>query len=158
MNRQIPLKVIRSSLLFFAIFVGLMVTITLLVLLFWGIPKNDLRSQLPAILIWAGFVYGLCALALMIRHFLRNKVSSKQETVQGKQPTRKIIRSGLLLFAIITMLSGTFSLFIISLNFFTRGDLPDQPFMALVATSILNYSFATILLLVRSKFFKKNIN
>lgn len=160
MNRQIPLKIIRSSLLLFSIFVGLIGTITLLVLLFWGIPKNDLRSHLPAILIWAGFVYGLCAVALMIRHFLRNKVSSKQETVQGKQPTRKrkIIRSGLLLFAIITMLSGTFSLFIISLNFFTKGDLPDQPFMALVASSIFNYSFATILIFVRSKFFKKNIN
>ncbi|WP_226675923.1 hypothetical protein [Rossellomorea aquimaris] len=153
---NISIKTIRFSLLFFSIFIGLMGTIALLVLLFWGIPKEDLRSQLPAILILAGFFYGICAVALIIRHFLRNKVSSKNESfIQKSLPMKQIFRSGLLLFAIITILSGTFSLFIIALNFFTEGILPDQSFMALIASSILNYSFATLFLLVRSKFFKR---
>jgi hypothetical protein len=156
-NRSV--KAIRFSLLFFSIFIGLMGTISLLVLLFWGIPKEDLRSQLPAILLFAGVVYGVCAVPLIIRHFLRNKVSSKMESfIQEKRPMKQIFRTVLLLFAILTMLSGTFSLFIIVLNFFTQGELPDQPFMALVASSLLNYSFATIFLVVRTKFFKKNTN
>ncbi|WP_061810721.1 hypothetical protein [Rossellomorea vietnamensis] len=156
---NISVKTIRFSLLFFSIFIGLMGTISLLVLLFWGIPKEDLRSQLPAILLFAGVVYGVCAVPLIIRHFLRNKVSSKIESfIQEKRPMKQIFRTVLMLFAILTMLSGTFSLFIIVLNFFTQEDLPDQPFMALVASSILNYSFATIFLVVRTKFFKKHTN
>ncbi|MGG3912704.1 hypothetical protein [Rossellomorea vietnamensis] len=161
MNRHLPIKIIRSSLLIFSIFIGLMGTIALLVLVFWGIPREDLRSQLPAILIWAGFVYGICAVALIIRHFLRNKVSSMQgdvSLVQDKLPKRKIIRSGLMFFAIMSILSGTLALFIIVLNFFTQGDLPDQPFMALVITIVTNYSLAVLLLLVRSKFIKNRVN
>lgn len=160
MNRHLPIKIIRSSLLIFSIIIGLVGTIALLVLVFLGIPKEDLRAQLPAVFLFAGFVYGLCAVALIIRHFLRNKVSSKQEDVslvEDKLPKRKIIRSGLMLFAIMSILSGTLSLFIIGLNFFKQGDLPDQPFMALVVTIAANYSFATLLLLVRSKFFKNRV-
>ncbi|MFI8687519.1 hypothetical protein [Rossellomorea sp. NPDC077527] len=106
-------------------------------------------------------MYGLCAVALIIRHFSREKVSGKQKDesfIQNKLPTKQIFRSGLLLFAIITLISGTFSLLIIILDFFNEGDVPDQSFMALVASSIFNYSIATILLLVRSTFFRKNAN
>lgn len=68
-------KAIRISLLLYPLFVGLMGTISLVVLIFWGIPKNHLQSQIPAIIILASFIYGTCAASLAIRFifFNRNK-------------------------------------------------------------------------------------
>jgi hypothetical protein len=66
-------KTIRFSLLFYPLFVGLMGTISLVVLLFWGIPNNHLQSQIPAVIIFASFIYGTCAVSLAIRYLFFKK-------------------------------------------------------------------------------------
>jgi hypothetical protein len=66
-------KAIRFSLLFYPLFVGLMGTISLVVLVFWGIPEHHLQSQIQAIIIFAGFIYGTCAASLAIRYLFFKK-------------------------------------------------------------------------------------
>lgn len=68
---------------------------------------------------------------------------------------KKIIRVGLLVFAIMGFLSGTLPLAIISPALLSGNPMPDQ-FLAFAIIAVVNYSFAIILLLVRSKFFKKD--
>lgn len=67
---------------------------------------------------------------------------------------RKIIRTGLLVFAIMGFISGTMPLAIISPSIFTGPSMPEQ-LPAFVVIAVVNYGFAIILLMVRSKFFKK---
>ncbi|KUP09455.1 hypothetical protein Q75_00605 [Bacillus coahuilensis p1.1.43] len=71
-------KSISFSLLFFPIFVGIMGTISLIVLVTWGIPQEDLQAQIPTILILALVIYGACAISLFLRSiFLRKGGSFK---------------------------------------------------------------------------------
>jgi hypothetical protein len=66
---------------------------------------------------------------------------------------RKIIRTGLLVFSIMGFISGTMPLAIITPAIFNGTFLPDQlPAFAIIA--VVNYGFAILLLVVRSKFFK----
>ncbi|CAN7178347.1 hypothetical protein [Rossellomorea sp. LjRoot5] len=67
---------------------------------------------------------------------------------------RKIIRTGLLVFAIMGFISGTMPLAIISPAIFTGTSMPEK-LPAFVVIAIVNYGFAILLLIVRSKFFKK---
>ncbi|WRP06345.1 hypothetical protein U9J35_21235 [Rossellomorea aquimaris] len=68
---------------------------------------------------------------------------------------RKIVRIGLLVFAIMGIISGTLPLAIISPAILSGNPMPDQ-FPAFAIIAVVNYSFAIVLLLVRSKFFKKS--
>ncbi|KAA0565861.1 hypothetical protein F0342_04010 [Bacillus sp. CH30_1T] len=68
---------------------------------------------------------------------------------------RKIVRIGLLVFAIMGFISGTLPLAIISPALLSGNPMPDQ-FPAFAIIAVVNYSFAIVLLLVRSKFFKKD--
>ncbi|MCR8850540.1 hypothetical protein NQ095_19145 [Rossellomorea sp. SC111] len=67
---------------------------------------------------------------------------------------RKIIRTGLLVFAIMGFISGTMPLAIISPAIFTGTSMPEQ-LPAFMVIAVVNYGFAILLLVVRSKFFKK---
>lgn len=66
-------KSISFSLLFFPIFVGLMGTITLIILVSWVIPKEQLQSELPYLFMAAAFIYGLCAVSLVLRSIFLKK-------------------------------------------------------------------------------------
>ncbi|MGM0753080.1 MAG: hypothetical protein ACQET6_14235 [Bacillota bacterium] len=68
---------------------------------------------------------------------------------------KKIIRTGLLVFAIMGFISGTLPLAIITPALLSGNPMPDQ-FPAFAIIAVVNYGFAIMLLLVRSKFFKKN--
>ncbi|WJV19921.1 hypothetical protein QU593_05440 [Rossellomorea marisflavi] len=60
-------KLFRLLLLIFPIFFGTMGTISLIVLVTWGIPPEDLMSQLPVILALALVFYVPCIASLIIR-------------------------------------------------------------------------------------------
>ncbi|UTE73970.1 hypothetical protein M1I95_05530 [Rossellomorea marisflavi] len=60
-------QLIRFILLFYPIFVGTMGTITLLVLVTWLIPTQDILTQLPAIILVALVIYVPCIASLIIR-------------------------------------------------------------------------------------------
>lgn len=66
-NKEKSRKLFRFLLLFYPIFVGLMGTVSLIVLVTWGIPQDQLQSQLPAIMLIALLIYGSCAVSLVIR-------------------------------------------------------------------------------------------
>jgi hypothetical protein len=68
---------------------------------------------------------------------------------------RKIVRTGLLVFAIMGFISGTLPLAIVTPSLLSGHPMPDQ-FPAFAIIAVVNYGFAIMLLLVRSKFFKKN--
>ncbi|PFA67347.1 hypothetical protein CN378_10905 [Bacillus sp. AFS015802] len=76
---------------------------------------------------------------------------------QDNPSLRKTIRIGLLVFAIMAFISGTMPLAIISPAILSGTSMPDQ-FPAFAIIAVVNYSFAVILLLVRSKFFKKKLD
>ncbi|WP_201714388.1 hypothetical protein [Rossellomorea arthrocnemi] len=70
------------------------------------------------------------------------------------QPSlRKTIRIGLLVFALMAIISGTLPLVLISPGILSGTAMPDR-FPAFAIIAVANYSFAIILLLVRSKFLK----
>ncbi|XXM72688.1 hypothetical protein ACQ0QQ_01970 [Lysinibacillus sphaericus] len=68
-------KLFRLLLLIYPLFVGLSGTISLIVLVTWGIPQNDLKSQLPAIMLLAGLIYGTCIISIVIRSIFFKKSS-----------------------------------------------------------------------------------
>ncbi|MCA1060788.1 hypothetical protein LCL96_17885 [Rossellomorea aquimaris] len=69
-------------------------------------------------------------------------------------PLKRMIRIGLLIFAIMGFISGSLPLAIISPAIFTGSHLPEQ-LPAFMVIAVVNYAFAIFLLLVRSKLFKK---
>ncbi len=60
-------KSIRFSLLLYPIFIGTMGTIGLITFITWIIPKEDLPSLIPVISPMFLFLYGTCAVSLIIR-------------------------------------------------------------------------------------------
>jgi hypothetical protein len=60
-------QLFRFILLFYPIFMGTMGTITMVVLVTWLIPTEDLLSQLPAIILIALVIYVPCIASLIIR-------------------------------------------------------------------------------------------
>ncbi|KUP03967.1 hypothetical protein Q73_16690 [Bacillus coahuilensis m2-6] len=70
-------KSISFSLLFFPILTGLMGTITLVVLVSWVIPKEQLQAELPYLLVAVAFIYGLCAISLFLRSIFLKRGSFK---------------------------------------------------------------------------------
>jgi uncharacterized membrane protein YqjE len=78
-NKEKTRKLFRFLLLFYPIFVGLMGTVSLIVLVTWGIPQDQLQSQLPAIMIIALLIYGSCAVSLVIRAIFFKKESLSHE-------------------------------------------------------------------------------
>ncbi|MCC5803187.1 hypothetical protein [Rossellomorea vietnamensis] len=70
---------------------------------------------------------------------------------------KPIIRIGLLVFAIMGFISGTLPLAFISPAIFSGSQMPEQ-LPAFLVIAVVNYGFAIILLVVRSKFFKKEEN
>jgi uncharacterized membrane protein YqjE len=71
-------QLIRFILLFYPIFVGTMGTISLVVLVTWGIPPEDLLSQLPVILALALVFYVPCIASLIIRAVFFKKESRSE--------------------------------------------------------------------------------
>ncbi|XXM72687.1 hypothetical protein ACQ0QQ_01965 [Lysinibacillus sphaericus] len=71
--------------------------------------------------------------------------------------SKKVIRIGLLIFALMCVISGTLPLALISPDIFTGNTLPEQ-LPAFLIVAVVNYSLAIFLLLVRSKYFKKKRN
>lgn len=71
-------QLIRFILLFYPIFVGTMGTITLLVLVTWLIPTQDISSQLPAIILVALVIYVPCIASLIIRAVFFKKDSPSE--------------------------------------------------------------------------------
>ncbi|PFG04449.1 hypothetical protein [Bacillus sp. es.034] len=69
----------RLLLLIYPIFMGIMGTISLIVLVTWGIPQEDLQSQMPAILLLALVIYGTCAASILIRSIFFKKEKISQE-------------------------------------------------------------------------------
>lgn len=60
-------KATRFALLFYSIFMGISGTVFLLVLIFWGIPKNQLSDLLVPLSIIFLPLYGSCVATLIIR-------------------------------------------------------------------------------------------
>jgi hypothetical protein len=60
-------KATRFALLFYSIFMGGTGTVFLLVLIFWGLPKDQLYDLLVPLSIMFIPLYGTCIVALIIR-------------------------------------------------------------------------------------------
>lgn len=82
-TKEKPRKLFRYILLLFPIFIGTMGTITLVVLVTWLIPPEDLLSQLPAIILIAIVIYIPCLISLFIRAFFFKKDERYPEDQEG---------------------------------------------------------------------------
>ncbi|BCB05746.1 hypothetical protein [Bacillus sp. KH172YL63] len=68
---------------------------------------------------------------------------------------RKIIRTGLLVFAIMGFISGTLPLAIITPGILS-GSYTSEQLPAFTVVAVVNYAFAIMLLIVRRKYFKSD--
>lgn len=66
-------KALNFGLLFYAIFIGLSGTITFSVLLLWVVPKDQISKILVPLLFIALFLYGTCAISILIRSKVNKK-------------------------------------------------------------------------------------
>ncbi|MFJ7306260.1 hypothetical protein [Peribacillus frigoritolerans] len=72
-NKENYKKAIKFGLLFYAIFMGVSGTISFAVLLFWVVPKDQISTILVPFLFIALFLYGTCALSILIRSKINKK-------------------------------------------------------------------------------------
>lgn len=82
-TKEKPKKLFRLLLLLFPIFFGTMGTISLIVLVTWGIPPEDLLSQLPVVVTLALVFYIPCIISLFIRAFFFKKDERYPEDREG---------------------------------------------------------------------------
>lgn len=66
-NKENYKKALNFGLLFYSIFVGLSGTISFAILLFWVVPKDQIPTILVPLLFITFFLYGTCALSILIR-------------------------------------------------------------------------------------------
>lgn len=66
-------KALNFGLLFYAIFVGVSGTISFAVLLFWVVPRDQISKILVPLLFVAFFLYGTCAISILIRSKVNKK-------------------------------------------------------------------------------------
>ncbi|MGM1032765.1 MAG: hypothetical protein ACQEXK_09895 [Bacillota bacterium] len=66
-------KALNFGLLFYAIFMGVSGTISFAVLLFWVVPKDQISTILVPLFFIALFLYGSCAISILIRSKVNKK-------------------------------------------------------------------------------------
>lgn len=72
-NKENYKKALNFGILFYTLFVGLSGTISFAVLLFWVVPKDQILTILVPLLFIALFLYGTCALSILIRSKINKK-------------------------------------------------------------------------------------
>ncbi|MEC0296454.1 hypothetical protein [Peribacillus frigoritolerans] len=72
-NKENYKKALKFGLLFYAIFMGLSGTISFAVLLLWVVPKDQISSIIAPLLFIALFLYGSCAISILIRSKINKK-------------------------------------------------------------------------------------
>lgn len=78
-NKKEVRKATRFALLFYSIFMGISGTVMLLVLIFWGMPKDQLSGLFVPLSFMFIPLYGTCIEALIIRKifFKKEKISTE---------------------------------------------------------------------------------